>query len=491
MDPSSASYENDINMEPKSDGMNQVQRIVKNIGVTGLAQVLTSLMAFILLIYLARILGEADFGIYNFAMSVTALFVVITDLGVNQLLVREIARERDRSSEYVNSAVTLKIPLSIMTFIGIVLFSWIFRYGDKVVILLYLLGLYNILLTVSSTYLSLFQAWEKMEYVATFQIIEKIIVVSLGLYVLILGYGVVAIGCVYLIAGFFDICVALLISKRIVKHELDFNLKFQKSILIKALPLAVGSIFSIVFFRIDSVILGFLKGYAAVGIYTAAYNPLLTLSSIIGGMFSSALYPVMSRYFRKDRNSLQKLIETSSKYIALIGMPITVFLITAADKVIFILYGGKYHDSIICFQILSFFIVFRLMNPTIGTFLIAIEKQNVQVPIIVLTAVFNVILNLILIPEFSYIAASISTVLSEMMLYYLFTYFIKKYHGPTKIHSQIIKPFIASVPMAAVISLLDTPLIIPVAVLVYLGCLLLLKALDEDDMKIIRSVLSF
>ncbi len=131
------------------------------------------------------------------------------------------------------------------------------------------------------------------------------------------------------------------------------------------------------------------------------------------------------------------------------------------------------------------------MNPTIGTFLIAIEKQNVQVPIIVLTAAFNVILNLILIPEFSYIAASISTVLSEMMLYYLFAYFIKKYHGPTKIHSQIIKPFIASVPMAAVISLSDTPLIIPVAVLVYLGCLLLLKALDEDDMKIIRSVLSF
>lgn len=471
--------------------MNQVQRIVKNIGVTGFAQVLTSLMAFVLLLYLARILGEADFGIYNFAMSITTLFVVITDLGVNQFLVREIAREKDRSSEYVNSAVTLKIPLSIMTFIGIVMFSWIFGYNTKFNILLYLLGLYNILLTVSSTYLSLFQAWEKMEYVAAFQIIEKVIVVSLGLYLLMLGYDVVAIGFAYFIAGLFDICVALIISKKIIKHGLNFNLKFQKNILIKALPLAVGSIFSMIFFRIDSVILGFLKGYAAVGIYTVAYNPLLTLSSILSGMFSSALYPVMSRYFRKDKKSLQKLIETSSKYIALIGMPITVFLITAADKVIFILYGSNYHDSIICFQILSFFIVFRLMNPTIGTFLIAIEKQNVQVPIIVLTAVFNVILNLILIPEFSYIAASISTVLSEMMLYYLFTYFIKKYHGPTKIHSQIIKPFIASVPMAAVISLLDTPLIIPVAVLVYLGCLLLLKALDEDDMKIIRSVLSF
>src|SRR5690606_18108750 len=96
--------------------MNQMQRIVKNIGVTGFAQVLTSLMTFVLFLYLAMILGEADFRIYNFAMSITTLFVVITALGVNQFLVREIAREKDRSSEYVNSAVTLKIPLSIMTF---------------------------------------------------------------------------------------------------------------------------------------------------------------------------------------------------------------------------------------------------------------------------------------------------------------------------------------------------------------------------------------
>lgn len=134
-----------------------------------------------------------------------------------------------------------------MTFIGIVMFSWIFGYNTKFNILLYLLGLYNILLTVSSTYLSLFQAWEKMEYVAAFQIIEKVIVVSLGLYLLMLGYDVVAIGFAYFIAGLFDICVALIISKKIIKHGLNFNLKFQKNILIKALPLAVGSIFSMIF----------------------------------------------------------------------------------------------------------------------------------------------------------------------------------------------------------------------------------------------------
>ena len=47
--------------------MNQIQRIVKNIGVMGAAQVLTALISFVLPIYFARFLGEADFGKYNFA----------------------------------------------------------------------------------------------------------------------------------------------------------------------------------------------------------------------------------------------------------------------------------------------------------------------------------------------------------------------------------------------------------------------------------------
>lgn len=101
--------------------MNQVQRIVKNIGVIGIAQIFIAFMSFIFMIYLARFLGEADFGKYNFAFSLTTLLVIFTDLGVNQLLVREIARQKELSSSYINNAIFLKIPLSIFTFILIVI----------------------------------------------------------------------------------------------------------------------------------------------------------------------------------------------------------------------------------------------------------------------------------------------------------------------------------------------------------------------------------
>jgi len=141
--------------------MNQIQKIVKNMGVMGAAQVLTALISFVLLIYLARFLGEADFGKYNFAFSFTNLFAIFADLGISQLLIREIARKKQLSEYYVNNAILLKILLSILTFIGIILTTWTLRFPKTLSILLYLFGIYNILFTLSSTYLSLFQAGKK------------------------------------------------------------------------------------------------------------------------------------------------------------------------------------------------------------------------------------------------------------------------------------------------------------------------------------------
>ncbi|MBV1767556.1 MAG: oligosaccharide flippase family protein, partial [Methanobacterium sp.] len=136
--------------------MNPTQRIMKNVGVNGISQIFLSLIGFLFMIYLARFLGEGGFGQYNFVLSFTSLFVIFSDLGVNQLLVREVARNKELSEDYTNNAFLLKIPLSILTFLGIVFFTYFLDFQGDLVFLLYLFGLYHILQTLSLTYLSLF-----------------------------------------------------------------------------------------------------------------------------------------------------------------------------------------------------------------------------------------------------------------------------------------------------------------------------------------------
>ena len=473
--------------------MNEVQRIVKNISVTGLAQVLTSLMAFVLFIYLARILGEADFGKYSFSISLTTLLATLTDLGVNQLLVREIARDKDLSENYINNAIILTMPLGVITLTIVPLISWLLSLSKEMTILLYLFGFYNVLLTISGTYLSLFQAWERMEYVAIFQIIERSVTVTLGLAVLFMGYGVFAVALVYVAAGVLDILIAASISfKRFVRPSFKFDPALQWRLLVEGLPFGLNSLFAMFFFKIDTVLLGILRDDVAVGIYNAAYNPLLNLSMIIAGMVSSAVYPVMSRQFTNGGDILENFTMVSSKYLSIISFPIATGCLILADRFISLFYGGGYTASIIAFQILSLFIPIRLVSTITGTLLSSINRQGFRMLSVGLSATLNIILNIILIPLYSYIGASIATVMSELFLYMLFLHYIGRYYKPVNVNSTFKKPAIASVIMGVAVHLmkdLNLLIMILLASCIYLGVLILIRTFDEKDKMILMKLM--
>ncbi|MGB2842408.1 MAG: oligosaccharide flippase family protein [Halobacteriota archaeon] len=75
--------------------MNTVQAIAKNTAALAISHIITSILGFFLLIYLARYLGEVGFGKYSFALSFTTLFVVFANLGMNNYIIRELARNKN------------------------------------------------------------------------------------------------------------------------------------------------------------------------------------------------------------------------------------------------------------------------------------------------------------------------------------------------------------------------------------------------------------
>ena len=75
--------------------MNTAKTIAKNTSVLALSHVITSILGFFLLIYIARYLGEVGFGKYSFAVSFTALFSIFANLGMNNYIIRELARNKN------------------------------------------------------------------------------------------------------------------------------------------------------------------------------------------------------------------------------------------------------------------------------------------------------------------------------------------------------------------------------------------------------------
>ena len=96
------------------------------------------LLTLILMVYLARDLGSLQFGKFTFATSFALLFVTLSDLGITTLNIREVARHRAKGPEYVGSSATLKVLLSILTFLLIAISLTIMNvpFDTKVAVLL-------------------------------------------------------------------------------------------------------------------------------------------------------------------------------------------------------------------------------------------------------------------------------------------------------------------------------------------------------------------
>ena len=131
--------------------------------------------------YTARYLGAAGFGILSFALAFTGIFGVFTDLGLQQLTIREVARDKSLASKYLGNIAVMKLILVIITFGLIALTINLLGYPEQTIKVVYLVALSIIFSAFSGMFYSIFQAYEKMEYQSVGQILSSALMLSGGL----------------------------------------------------------------------------------------------------------------------------------------------------------------------------------------------------------------------------------------------------------------------------------------------------------------------
>lgn len=479
--------------------MNNARLIAKNATSIGISQIISSIVTFFIGIYIARELNYIDYGKYNFAISFTAFFIIIADLGISNLIIKDIAQDDKKIASYITNVSIIKIFLSIIGFISIVIIVNIMGYSNEARLTIYLFGVYTILTSYSQTYISIIQAIEKMEYSAFVVIVQKILFAILVLIIFALGYRLLGLAIIYIIIGIVGLAISLIMLKMIIdkqdisKRDYSFNLKLSKSLISSSLPFALNSLFGVIFFNVGILVLSILKGDSSVGIYSAAYNPLLAVTGIITTMTTTSLYPAMSKYFISDKKSLENLLYFSFKYMLIIGMPMGIGCYILADRFIFLLYAGDYMNSIVSFQILAFFIPLRLASGITGTLLTSINRQSIRTSCVGLSGLLNIALNILLDPKYNYIGASLATVSSEILLYVLYSFYVNKYTVKICTFKHLLKPLVSSIIMGLIIiytSNIQPNILISVLIyaLIYFIILISLKEFSEEDYNLIKAI---
>jgi O-antigen/teichoic acid export membrane protein len=393
-------------------------RITKNASVLTMMHIINMVLGLAFTIFLARYLGDVNYGKYSFAIAFTSLFAILADLGLIQLTIRELARDREEAARFLNNALGIKLVLSLLVVAAIFISINFMNYPDDTKMAVYFIGLSVIFTSFGQLFNSVVHAYQRMEYVALLSGVINIILVAGGLTALLLGFGLTGVA---MVAG---LILRLMLAKRkFISDKIRFSLDFRlwKSLIKTALPFGLTTIFVILYARIDIVMLSTMKGDAVVGWYSAA-SRLVSGLSFIPSAFISAIFPVLSILHVSSNETLISTYEKAFKYLFIIAFPIGVGTTILADRFILLFYGEQYAHSIIALRILIWMFVIGSMAWLLGIVLQSTNRQNLFAISAGITAVFNVVANLIIIPYLSYVGASITTIASEILMVGLLFY---------------------------------------------------------------------
>jgi len=393
------------------------KQIAKNTSYYTLATIFQKLAAFIYFAFIGRMIGPVNLGDYIYAISFTTIFAILIDIGLEKVLVRESAKDTKNSQTYFSHILGIKIPLLFLTFLAIFSITHLQNYTPLTKQLIYLSAIVMSLDSFTLTINCVFRGFQNLKYESIATILGQVVIVTIGVTGLLKGMSL-HILIFALIAGSlckFIYSLSILIKKYHILPKISYEKKTSLTLLKATIPFALAGIFLRVYSYIDVVLLYNLTGQKEVGFYSVAYKA-TNAFQFIPLAFVAALFPALSFYYVSSKELLKKTFERALFYLIIVGIPISLGIISTAPEIITKFFGKTYIPSILPLQILMANLILLFLNFPAGTLLNACDREKTNTTILGITMLINIALNLLLIPVWGFIGASIAAVLSTLFL---------------------------------------------------------------------------
>ena len=427
------------------------QTLAKNAFWLTITMAISSIAGVFVSIWVARHFGPSDYGKWGFVLSFVSFFSVFIEFGFETFIVREIARDKDKTPFYIDNIIAIKSFLSLIT-LGSMLVIIHFISRDPIVTrLVFILGPYIILTSFATFFLAIFRANEMMEYETLCYAINGIALVALVSFFLLKGNSIVYVGYAYT-ADSLIACVAAVffLRKYFSKFYFKIDLSGCKKIMVDSWPYAASSII-ISFYSVDTVILGMLKSSEQVGWYSAAYKVPLFVQ-MFGLIIWRSFFPKLSQKYKEGVESTKKIVEVLAKVIHFIAWPVAFGGIILAGKILVFLFGSKYLPGQLAFQLLTVSMAFGFLVSIYQEPMKASDHPKLYLYGVWGGATLSVILDFILIPYFGLYGAAFAELITQIaLLFYMQYQFSKITH--VGIFSNAIIPFISAAIMSFAIYL--------------------------------------
>lgn len=410
------------------------QTIFKNTFWLIVAEAISRLLGFVLIICIARILGATEFGKFTFALAFISMFTIFSNFGLSHITTRELSQDKKTEKEY-SSILSLKILLSIGVLILVIIGS-VFITSDPVIRkVIWILSIYVLINNFFIIIYAFLRARQKMEYESLAKISQGLIILGVVFFVLFKFPSIENLSFGYLFANLIALILILLFFHfRIYPLSLGWNKAVWWKFLKFSWPLGLAFAMGGIYLTINSVMMGYWGQLAETGWYNAAHR-------IVGGLmipstliFSSFL-PVLSSTFKKSQEQARQIYNLYRKITIVIAVPLVMGGIVLASQIMLFLYGASYMPAILVFQILIAIAGVNFLSSPYSMMFVVSGRQKAILLINSVCAVLNIVLSLILIPRYSLYGAAVATLITYLVLL-LITFELARQLIPFKLFYQ-------------------------------------------------------
>ena len=468
------------------------QTVVKNTFWLTVSNIGGRLLRAVIIIYAARVLGAAGWGVFSYAISLVGLLTIFTDLGISPTLTKETARVADpeHKSKILSTSFFIKAALLALGALVVVLAGPRLSAIGEAKRLMPLFALILIFDAMREFGFALSRAMEKMEREAGLYLFTNVVIVLFGFIFLLASPTVTSFTLAYAVGTGAGMVATFFAFRKNFRNLLSkFSAKLIRPIISSAWPLGISGIAGSLMINVDIIILGFLRSIEEVGFYSAAQRP-IQFFYILPVIIAIGAFPAMSRLVQKNSEQLRKLLERMITAGFLLALPIALGGIILGEEIIKLFFGNEYLPATLSFQILLVTLLSNLPTAILSNTIFAYDRERVLVTYVGIGTIANIVFDLILIPPFGIGGAAVATLISQIISnFYLWRKTVAL--NPFKILPHIKKISAASLGMALTAWILfaitkNVMLVTAASTLIYV---LLLVILKEPLLREIKSIL--
>lgn len=391
-----------------------------------LINIIDRLYSFIIFLLLAREFSPENFGEITALFTLTTVFITIFDLGLPIFLQRETAEFNPRATEIFSKVFTISLLVFVIYFAFVIGFTLLFYKNISVYLaaiiafIMFESSLVNICsrsLSGITDFISQYKAlWISRLYIVLF--------FFAGIYYF--NFDIYSLMFVILIGFFLNL---VLLFRYLYKNNINyspghFSLLETKAILKFSIPLGLAVLFNFMYDKIDVLLISKLRDFSDVAYYNVGYG--LFKASMMSYSFILAAGFTRVSSISRNKRAVMLFFKKYFIVVLIISAGTACILFGISGWAVKLIYTSKFYSSIIVVQILSAAVVGNALNNLTGIILNGIGLFKAVMYITLFGLIINVMLNIVFIPVYGILAASVITVITEYFIFFFELYYVLK-----------------------------------------------------------------